>query len=446
MPLSQSDRIAISEKVVDIPKQDATADIVIVELGKAKIDATNKDNANKSLMDDITILIDPYQKEFNTYDGNERTELEEQDITDSAKKILQNPFSPNDTSTVTPSLSDGIWKNFPPFALNKAIGKKYDESYDTVDKEQDKIDAINAAIISAEALIAGTRSSGKECVAGLPTFPDSYTSSTAASSALSALQIAVDDWKDFVNNTKPLIQDENTVDSDATRQSENNTAIDDIDNLISVVDTWDALQDFDTGTALPSGVGGAGCALFAALTYTAFQPSKLREPELQLIKDEITARESFITTRKSQLDNNLGDIDQDLSDGSIISQSGFYGRRYSVINLRLHLMNGTANTLQATDRGIESQEEVKSNNNDALNFYASVMSVSKFIAPAAGTNVIHVEDGSLFSVSDNVYIKATKQEEISAVIESISSNRIHLNTNIPKKYRENEKARIYKIL
>ena len=164
MALSQADRISLSKKVTDIPRQDATADQIKDVLEESKQKAIAEDTANKNLMDAKTALANPYQKELTSYDANERTELVEQDMVEGSEKKFQNFFFPNDLQTPLPSTPDGIWKNFPPSGYSKAIGKNYLEVFPSiVTKEQDKIDAINLAIVDVEALADGVRSSGQEC-------------------------------------------------------------------------------------------------------------------------------------------------------------------------------------------------------------------------------------------------------------------------------------------
>ena len=230
MALSQDDRISISKKLIDIPRENETADQVKDILEGSKQDAQKRDDANRNLQDSKTALVNPYQKEYNSYDGNERNELVEQDVIDGAERRFQNFFFPNDPQTPLPSISDGIWKNFPPFGLSKAIGKTYTETFPTTTREQEKIDAVSAAIALVEALIDGTRSSGQECAedatgtcagetppgsgvdettclanGGVWTpsgGPDVYSPSQDAQDALDALQLALDDWKAFVTLTR----------------------------------------------------------------------------------------------------------------------------------------------------------------------------------------------------------------------------------------------------
>ena len=459
MSFTQAERIALSKKLVEIPREIATANRVKSLLAGFKQDVEDLDSANKVIMDDVTVLINPYQLELTQYDANLRTQLLEQDMIDSASRTLANYFFPNDATTPIPSVPDGVWKFFVSFSKSKAIGKEYEEVFPAiVIKEQDKIDAINTQIAIVEAAIDATRSSGKrydasgtcsnpiyttqiDCtnnggiwISGL----DVTSNDAVIQQALIDIKAAVQDWEDFINTTKSYIL---TTDPDIGRQAQNNIAIADIDNTISIIDTWQSLDDFDTTTSLP-----ATCAAFDALLAASFQPSKLRITELQLIKDEITARQAFIAIRDAEVTTNLGGVNQDISNGSIISYSGLYGERFGAIELRLNAINGSLQRSIIIGRGNGAQDEIIAYNNNALITYSTVIKVSLFRAPAAGTGTIHVLDTTGFTVSDPVFIVADTQAEISATILNIQGNTVFLDVNIPRKYRQDDNARLYKLL
>ena len=75
MALTQDERLSISKKIVQIPLQNAASDTITAQLDTEKTKAQKEDNANKTLMDDITVLINGYQLELERYDGNGRNQL-----------------------------------------------------------------------------------------------------------------------------------------------------------------------------------------------------------------------------------------------------------------------------------------------------------------------------------------------------------------------------------
>lgn len=457
MALSQEDRVAISKKLVDIPKEDATSADNKSKLQESKVKAQKQDDANKNLMDAKTVLINGYQNELKRIDGLDKTEILEQDVINSAQMVLGNFFSPNQTNVPTPALPQGVWKNFIPYSGNKAIGKKYDETNTVIQKEQDIIAAINALITTMESYASIGRSTGQYCNAGgscsIPIHltqiactgaggvwtvgPDVISNNPAIQATATSLITEVNNWKAFLQATTPVII---TTDTDTGRQTQNNTSIADVANAIAQIDIWLAYATFNTSH------GQTTCAGFNSYNVNLLPATKFRVGELSVLKNEITARTAFIPTRVSQLNTNLGSVVQDLSTGNITSSSGFYGDRMSILNLRLNLMNGSLRKVEGLKLGEKAQDEAVNSNANATSVYGSVMKVSAFRAPATGIATIHVKDATGFSVSNSVYVISDTQAEIPATIVAISGNAITLSVNIPSKYRQNENARIYKEL
>lgn len=445
MALTQSERIAISKKLINIPREDALVDITKAELENTKLKAIDNDNGNKNIQDVKTALIDAYQKEIARYDGNVRTEVTETDMDNAANRTSQNFFFPNDSGTVPPSISGGYWKALIPFSGGLGIGKNYLEAFpSTISTEVSTMTPISSTISSIEALSAPIRSTSYECDT-VPSDPTFSVNSTMTSH-MSTIKSQVTTWESHLDATRALIVATEAIETDATRSAQNVAAIADIDAAKSVIDTWQALPDFDTTTygAPPTGV--ADCATWDALTSAAFVASKARSTELDLLKAEITARTSFVSTRDSEIDAVLGGVTQNMTTGLVSSYTGLYGERFRFIDLRLNVVAGSLSKIKGLEKAIESQDAAKVFNASTATAYDLVIKVSKFTSPAAGTKIIHVKDASQFSVSDSVYIIADTQAEIAATIDSIDNNRITLDTIIPRKYRENDGARIYKTL
>jgi hypothetical protein len=456
MALTQADRIAISKKIVDIPKEDATSLDNKAKLGEALSKAQAQDNANKSLFDDQNVLVNAYQTEIKRLDGNDRTTIVEQDMINSAQQKFQNFFNPNDPATSLPSIPDGVWKNFVPFAGSKGIGKKYNETYDTIQKEQDVIDPITAAITVMEGFSDIQRSTGQSCngsgTCSIPIHltqsactsnggvwtpgPDVISNDSAVQNAATTIINAVQAWKSFLQATLAIVY---TSDSNATRQAQNNISIADINNAIVVIDAWLALPTFNTSH------GQTTCAGFNSYNVNLLGAVKFRAAELNTIKTEITDRVAYNTVRIGQLNTNLGGVTQNAS-GVITAATGLYGVRFNIINLRLNLMNGSMRKVEGIKLGQKAQDEGIASNASAASVYSSVMTCSPFRAPAQGNEFVHVKNATGFSMGDSVYVVTDTQAEIATTILAVNGNMITLATNIPEKYRQNENARIYKIL
>jgi len=470
MALSKEDRISISKKIIDIPKQNEDADNVIATMEGAKLEAIEADNSNKALMDGNTVLIDEYQKELGLIDGNDRAVLVEQDIQDASNKVFQNFFFPNDLATPLPSVPDGVWKSFPPFSGSVAIGKTYEETYSSTIKEQDETDPITSLIISIEAANTETnKTTGEEATevdldAGFCTPPSDpnteaqclldvgvWTSEPTIDEVIPKVDVQADiitlkgdmaTWKAHLSSEKTAIEAASAIDTDGGRGSSNLAAIADIDATIAIIDAWDLLPDFYTDH------GATTFAEFEALDPSTFPTTKLAVAELTKIKSQITSRNSFIGTRIAELisDTYLGSVTQDIVTGAITAAAGFYGKRFRIIDMRINLMSGSLSKVISLGNAQGAQGELKGSNASAEQALLDVISASPFRAPASGTATVHVLDGSLFSIGDTAYIIANTQEEIEVSIVNVQENTIFLDKPIPKKYRQDDGARLYKSL
>lgn len=461
MALTQDERISISKKIVQIPLQNAASDTISGQIGEQKAKAQKEDNANKKLQDDVTVLIDGYQSEYSRSDGNGRNNLTEQDMSDSANRIIRNLFFPNDPQTPTPALADGVWKYFVPYAGNKVLGKTYAEAYTPVTKEADLLLAVSNAIAVVEAFSNITRSTGQSCNAGgscslpmyttqatceaatptpgvwTPSGTDIIANDPAMQAAGAAVIAAIQAWEDFINATYLLIV---STDINATRSAQNNASRSDITNSLSIINAWQAQTTYNTAT------GQTTCSGFNSYNFNLLGPVKFRSNELNTIKAEVTARTAFVNTRTFELNTNLGTVTQNLTTGDIISATGFYGQRMRIINTRLNAIGGSLTKLKGLERGQGAQQQAKNSNDNTALVYASVMICSAFRAPSTGSATIHLLNGTGFNAGDAVYISADNQDEISTTILSVSGNTIFLADKIPQKYRQNESARMYKLL
>lgn len=434
MALTSDERIEISKKVVSIPTENASALDSKAKLQDAKVKIQSQDNANKSFSDAKTVLINGYQNELERLDGNDRTEVTEQNFLDSATNVSGNFFFPNKQNTPTPSLADGVWKQFIPFANNIAVGKLYGEVFGTTPKEGDIISLIQGYNTSMDAFTGIQRTTGQSCTAG---FPDVIANNATIQTLSTNIITEVNNWKTFLTASIPFIV---TIDTNGTRQAQNNVAIADINNSISVINVWLAAPTFDTTH------GQTTCAGFNSYNPFLLNATKFRTDVFNTLKAEITARLAFIVTRITELNTNLGSITQSLTDGSITASTGLYGERFPFINLRLNLMSGTLKRLENFKLGQRSQDEAINFNTQALSAYSSVMFATTLVAPSTGSDKIHLKDASGISVSDSIYITANEQAEIALTVLAKTGNMIQVSQEVSQKYRTDNLSRVYKIL
>lgn len=437
MALTQDQRIEISKKIVSIPVENASALDSKSKLQETRNKIQSQDDANKSFIEPKTALINRYQNEIERLDGNDRTEISEQDFVDAAVNKVGNFFFPNKISTPTPSLSDGVWKQFVPFANSKAVGKNYLESYDVIQKEGDIVSAIQGYNTTMDTYTGIQRTTGQKCTAGIPPATDSIANDPVIQTLSTNIISQVTAWRAFLVATISLVVNDDT---NSTRQAQNNASIADMNNSISVIDTWLSKITFDTAH------GQTTCSGFNSYNPFLLQQTKFRTDGFNILKNEITARLAFIITRITELNTNLGTISQNSATGEITASSGLYGERFPFINLRLNLMSGTLKKLEGLKLGQRSQDEAINFNNQTLAAYNSVMATSLLSAPSTGSDRLHLKDASGINAGDTIYIVANDQPEIELTVVSKSGNMIQVNQEISQRYRTGNLSRIYKIL
>jgi len=467
MSLNKQDRIELSAKMAGAAEEKSAVDKTIEIVDQAKLKAEAKDSPNKKLVDEKTALINPYQNELKLLDGTARTELVESTLLDSAKRVLGNSFFPNKPDIPLPSIPGGVWLNFSPFSRTHAIGKNNLEVYQSTGNrnEQNIIADINNIMSSIEGKIKASRATGKMgqttgscsgetpagsgttqslCIANGGTWtpgPDVFVPETEVRGFLIDLKLLVQEWENILTSQKNILTP--VIDSNSTRKTQNLAAMADIDNTLIVINNWQAVQDYDSTTPLPSTV-----AVFNMLDESYFQQTKMQPTTLQNLKNELTERSLYIATRMDQLSGNnyLGSITQDMSTGSITSVQGLYGERMLFIDMRINAVGGTLSEVVGFSMSKTSQNEIKKSIEIAAQGIGLIMKATKAAAPGIDTKFMNFESLSGFSVGDRIYLVADDQEELSGSIEEISGNRAKLTFSVPKKYTTSNNTRIYKLL
>lgn len=438
MPLSKDDRLIFSLKQVSAADQikSISAAQGLVQSQVAQVQQL--DNANKNLFDPVNTRISSYQVEFGYIDGNSRTTISEQNILDAVNKKLKNSFFPNDTTTSVPSLSsfNNVWTKVVPFALNYGIGKNYSEAYTVIPNENNLITTALGYITSSNSYTDIQNTTGQSCTPGVPT--DTIANDPAIQTLASNLIQSINDLKAVLLSEVSSIV---TNDTNPVIQSQNNAAINDINNIIlPALNTWLGYVTFNTAH------GQTTCTGFNGYNSNLLAPTKLHSTQKAALQSALLARQSFLSTRVSQLNSLLGTIVQDVNTGSITSSSGLYGQRYSFLVLRIDSVTGSLTQLNSFQSTINAQEQIKSTINQNKNTYFSILPTSIFAAPANGTNTINLTNASFLSVGDTVYIAAENQEELQRAVKNVSGNVVTLNDTVPSKYRPADKARLYKDL
>jgi len=248
---------------------------------------------------------------------------------------------------------------------------------------------------------------------------------------LNNLKTQVTTWKNSLNAQKSVIVLTETV---PTRLAENQAAYNAIDPVIPMLVAWEALIDFNVAGSCP-----------LSESWGSYGTNKLHPTGLQMLKDTVTYRTPFLTTRKAQLNSYFGSIVQSPT-GEISSATGWYGERFLIIDSRLNIISGSANGKYGAEKAIATQNQVQASNTTTAMAYDLSMKATKAVAPGLDTNYLNVQNASSFNVGDRVYVVANNQEELSGSIEEKSGNRLKLTFKVPKKYNLGNQTRIYKMV
>jgi hypothetical protein len=439
--MQKAERILFSQKII-------MADLEIAAIQKSKESIIQQkqqdvvvDNANKSLMDPVNALIDIYHNELGRYTGIFRTSLTESIIQDAASLNTGNLLFPNDQNNTPPSiLPKKVWIHTKPFALNVLIGKQLLETYPATDTNAE-IPKINEALsvisgITSETLIK--RVTGQHCVV-LPGPVENIVTYPTMHTYLSDLVSKITHLQSYVNATIPAIH---TGDTDPTRAAQASAAVADANNFLAQLNTWMSYPNFNTSH------GQTTCAGFNSYNPALLGNTKLQSGPLTALQNALNNRLTFLSaTRVSQINGYLGNLTQDMNTGELTSSTGFYGKRYQFLLLRLNRLGGSLFKVKGADTALSAQDGLISAALNNKNTYSTLLRVSPLTAPSNGTNAVVVKDSSGFSVGDSVYLVSNSQDELFAKITAIEPNsRLRLSIDIPPTYLPAEMARIYKVI
>lgn len=437
MSFTQEERINISKTIIGIPDQIAELDKTSQAIALSQQALLDKDNLIKNLLTPKNTLILYYHNEIKYINGQDRVNIQESDIQNSAKKEPLNIFFPADQSFPTTSVPTGVWKYYTPFMMSGAIGKNRSESYNMVsDYELSKIPSIISSIdLFVSTYTAIRRTTGQGCVTGVPPSPDTISTDVSIVNGLNSIITSVNSLKTLLQSEKVVLN--NNLDTDPTRVSDKIATLNSIDLLISAINTWLSYPNFNTSH------GQTTCINFDAYNAALLAPTKGYDTQIQALRSALQTRQSYCSTRINQINSYLGVVIQDIATGDMITTTGFYGDRAKIIDLRLNLLGGSLMVYLASLNSSGAVAQQKKTAQNTQDVYSSVLKTTKLKAPSNGTTFIHVIDVSGFSVGQTVYIVANSQKEITLTIEQINGTMIKVDKNIPPTYRPSDGARLY---
>lgn len=484
MALTQPDRIQISGEILDLPLKIAAANATTAQLADVKTDLTNQDNSLKIFFDKYNDIANAYQTERRWVDGTTYSTVTNTDVDNGAKKAPGNKFFPTDGSWIKfqpqkhastegmptsnsaddeleiftrsfetnglVALLDYLLNGQTSGVANDTLGMAYTPGSGTMTVTTggqtvgklilvegggfSGLFRVTAAVgplltvtevIAPDGILPTTTSTVKENITAFTNTERNTLVSTLYQHVLTELTnkiiASVLLWETAINNQ--LTQLNANGDSRSPQAAEITAAKADITNAKSIIDTWQALPN--TGTML--------------------NDSKFVNVNITPLQAEVTARQSFSTTRNTQITTALGSITQNPGDGTFTG-SGIYFLRFQQIDARINLAGGPLTEFYEKDISTAALAQIVTNANTRSSTFTSELRAEALSANAAGTNVVQVASVTGFAVSDTVYVMADDLTELTGTISAIAAPNITLSFTVPATYTKAARARIYKQL
>lgn len=215
-------------------------------------------------------------------------------------------------------------------------------------------------------------------------------------------------------------------DDRATQLAQIATALADVNNTKSIIDTWQALPN----TGLTGKYVAASIAPISA---------------------EITARQAFIPTRITEIVTALGSTSNDalFQSGDTFgtnSPNNPYFNRYKWLNFRINRQSGSLRRYYAAQQASGAVTQLLSDNNLIKAEYNGYF-LTKAVIFNDGSDILHLKDLTGLSVSDTVTIVSETQVEITRTVVAImGTTQVKLSAAVPATYMTTDVARLFKTL
>lgn len=224
-------------------------------------------------------------------------------------------------------------------------------------------------------------------------------------------------WTTYLTTEIAALTSQN--DDRATQMAQKATALSNANAALTIVNSWIATPDYTN----PS----------SALNLS--------------VQAQITARESFLPTRVTQIATALGVTT--VNENTFSGTSGdIYYERYSWLNNRINTASGSARRYFAANQGISMLGTLLTNNTMIQSDYNEYF-LTKKITFIDSTSTIQVTDTAELSNGDSIMVLSESQKAIGRTIVAIlGTTQLQLNSPIPNTYQTTatDLARIYKNL
>lgn len=477
MSLTQAERIQISGEQLDLPLKIQAANATVAQLADVKADLLAQDGSLKIFFDKYNNISNSYQLERRWVDGTTYATVLEQDLVDAAKHVLGNKFYPTDGSwtkfqpkkhtsteggptTVSTNSELVVFSTLTPqldFLLNgqtsavpdDTLASPYTPGAGTMTVTTGGQTNGNLLLLAGGGFsglflitnVAGLTLTVTELVVpdgvlpdtttdvleNIPAFTNSERNTLVSSSYQNVLTGIANNiiasvllWETAINSQ--LVQLNVNGDTRSPQASEILTAIADINNAKSVIDTWQAFPN--TGSML--------------------NDSKFVDVNITPLQAEITARTTFAGTRNTQITTALGSITQN-PDGTYTGV-GIYHLRFIQIDARINLAGGPLTEFYEKDISTSALQQIVDNANNRAATFNSELRTEPLSVDATGTNTIQVASVTGYAVSDTIFIMADGETELTGTISSIAASNITVSFTVSIAYTKAKRARLYKQL
>ncbi len=217
-----------------------------------------------------------------------------------------------------------------------------------------------------------------------------------------------------------------------------------VNNYITTLNAESAALSANTDTNSTNHTQNVAAANNITSVILPVLVSYLTSPVFATLQAAVTARQTFVNTRVSQLNTILGSISQNVTTGVITSSSGLYGQRYGYLNMRLNALNGSLSILAGQQAAYNAQSASIAHINATAATYFSILPTSGFQSGANGTQFVSLLNVNFLNPGDQVYIMADNQNEMAMSVKTIVGNAVTLNGPVPSKYSIANNVRLYK--
>jgi len=228
------------------------------------------------------------------------------------------------------------------------------------------------------------------------------------------------DWKNIVTVIQGIL--------DANDSTEDKTELDaerdGVANTLDIIDTWQGQPIIGVGTG------------------------RYGDTQIDLLIDEMLARETRIPTRITEINDSLGVLTQDLGDQAKFSGSGRYHDYFRDLNARIHANDGTLRNYYGTETLIQFTEQTKDNVVAEIGRTSDVLQIKLLREDPDGTNTVSMENVSDLVVGQEVKFMDNQKPVLNYTISSIISEerKLILDGALPTNYKITQQARIVRVL